>query len=509
MILLFEKASISATSVAAASTGVNLDFWMVPAANLLTVSAIQGQIILYFRDGNPYSETLSTGEALTGSFRFATITFNVTTGKESEVAENFYKFILAGPKAIVPIPSVRQIFKFSNVTSEYADIPDIVNIDNIRRYTTYDAITGTGSGGLPIGGDLDQVLTKLSSVDGDVDWVYPHTLYIRVRNTSGGTLPKGTPVHATGVTGTVPDVIAADAAIPSAMPATYVLNESIADNAQGVAIIVGTITGVNTSAFSAGDVVFVAAGGGFTNVKPTGTNLIQNLGVVTRSNVTTGSGVVYGAGRSNDVPNLPTGKFFIGSATNTVESAYTLPTADGTSNQVLTTNGAGAVTFQSANPLVVYSDANKIDHTGSTSNTLMTSFLLPANSLDVGDLFYLLARTNRSAPQSANANIRYYVNTANSLSGATLIGTGPQMGSTARYGAFERTYAILNQTTNTNAFGATSLILTDIATTTILPSTLAVDWTADQYIIIAGQLANIADTISVIYFFAEITKQKV
>jgi hypothetical protein len=83
------------------------------------------------------------------------------------------------------------------------------------------------------------------------------------------------------------------------------------------------------------------------------------------------------------------------------------------------------------------------------------------------------------------------------------------MASTARYGAFERTYAILNQTTDTNAFGATSLILTDITTTTILPSTLAVDWTAAQYIIIAGQLGNIADTISVIYFFAEITKQKV
>ena len=200
--------------------------------------------------------------------------------------------------------------------------------------------------GILSGGDVDQVLTKLSSVDGDVDWLYPHTLYIRVRNLSGGTLAKGTPVHATGVTGNVPDVIAADAAIPSAMPATYVLNESIANNAQGIAIITGTITGIDTSAFSAGDVLYVAAGGGFTNVKPTGTSLIQNLGVVTRSNVSTGSGVVYGAGRSNDVPNLPSGKFFIGSATNTQESSYTLPTADGTSGQVLTTDGSGAVTFQ-------------------------------------------------------------------------------------------------------------------------------------------------------------------
>jgi hypothetical protein len=160
------------------------------------------------------------------------------------------------------------------------------------------------------------------------------------------------------------------------------------------------------------------------------------------------------------------------------------------------------------NPTVVYSNASKIDHTGSTSNTLMTRFLLPANTLDDGDLLYLLARTNRPSPQATNANIRYYVNTVNSLSGATLIGTGAQMSSTAKYSVLERTYAVLNQTTNTNAFGATTLILSDMFTTTLTPATLAIDWTVDQYIIIAGQLANVADTISVIYFFAEVTKQE-
>ena len=161
------------------------------------------------------------------------------------------------------------------------------------------------------------------------------------------------------------------------------------------------------------------------------------------------------------------------------------------------------------NPTVVYSNASKIDHTGSTSNTLMTSFLLPANTLDVGDLLCLIARTNRPSPQATNANIRYYVNTVNSLSGATLIGSGAQMSSTAKYSVLERTYAVLNQTTDTNAFGASSLILSDMFTTTLTPSTLAIDWTAAQYIIIAGQLANVADTISVIYFFAEVTKQEI
>ena len=494
-LFIFRK-ELTPNSVVTEDQGVNLDFLAIPADSLANIAAVKGQIILSFKDGNDFSDSGLTNSTST-TLKFCNVTLSVVADKEYSVVQALWDRATKHTESTII---------FDNTSKKYIN-ENILRVTSIIRSES-PAFSSSG-GGTPAGGDLDQVLTKLSSVDGDVDWLYPHTLFLTVRNVSGGTLPKGTPVHATGVTGTVADVIAADAAIPSAMPATYVLNQSIANNAQGIAIIVGTITGVDTSSFSPGDVIFVAAGGGYTNVKPTGTNLIQNIGVVTKSNVTTGSGVIYGSGRSNDVPNLPTGKFFIGSATNTTQSVYTLPTADGAAGQQLQTDGAGAVTFQTPNPNVVYSDANKVDHTGSTSNTLMTSFLLPANSLDVGDLFYLLARTNRPSPQTTNANIRYYVNTVNSLSGATLIGSGAQMSSTARYSVLERTYAILNQTTDTNAFGASSLILSDMFTTTLTPSTLAIDWTAAQYIIIAGQLANVADTISVIYFFAEITKQKV
>jgi hypothetical protein len=160
------------------------------------------------------------------------------------------------------------------------------------------------------------------------------------------------------------------------------------------------------------------------------------------------------------------------------------------------------------NPTVVYSNASKIDHTGSISNTLMTSFLLPENTLDDGDLLYLLARANRPSPQAGSASIRYYVNTVNSLSGATLVGTGINMASSSRYSVLERSYAVLDQLSNTNAFPTGSPILSDITSSASLAATLAIDWTVDQYIIIAGQLANVADTISVIYFFAEVTKQE-
>lgn len=170
----------------------------------------------------------------------------------------------------------------------------------------------------------------------------------QVKNVSGGQLLKGTPVHAVTYatpSGQLAYVIAARADTPSAMPATFVLNEDLNDEAEGEALVVGLISGIDTSAFTAGDIVYVGETGGYTNVKPTGTNLIQNIGIVIKSHASNGSGMVYGSGRSNDVPNLPDGKFFIGSSTNTQASVYTLPTSDGTSGQALITDGSGSVTF--------------------------------------------------------------------------------------------------------------------------------------------------------------------
>ena len=163
-----------------------------------------------------------------------------------------------------------------------------------------------------------------------------------VKNVSGGELTKGTPVHAVldGASGNLAYVIAARADTPSAMPATFVLNETLADEAEGEAIITGLISGVDTDAFTPGDVLYVGETGGYTNVKPTGTNLIQNLGIVLKSHPSNGSGIVYGAGRSNDVPNLAEGHFFIGSATNTQESTYSLPTSDPSDGETLVYDSA-------------------------------------------------------------------------------------------------------------------------------------------------------------------------
>ena len=137
-------------------------------------------------------------------------------------------------------------------------------------------------------------------------------LIIGVKNTSLVTLPKGTPVYATGVTGENINIESASNASSATMPAIGLLNEQLSPNQTGQAILNGRIIGVNTDGFTAGQPVYVNSDGDFTQTKPTGTALIQNVGVVGKVNATEGEIIVVGAGRSNDVPNITEGYAWVG-----------------------------------------------------------------------------------------------------------------------------------------------------------------------------------------------------
>lgn len=131
---------------------------------------------------------------------------------------------------------------------------------------------------------------------------------VGVKNVSGGTLTKGTPVHQTGTAGNNMEVVAARADTASLTPAVGILAQDLADQAEGYAIISGRMQGVNTSSFSEGDVVYLGPTGGYTTTKPTSVNhAIQNLGIVTKVHATNGGIVVLGAGRANDIPNFVAG----------------------------------------------------------------------------------------------------------------------------------------------------------------------------------------------------------
>jgi len=205
--------------------------------------------------------------------------------------------------------------------------------------------TGPAGEGFVSGGSENQFIQKNSSVDYDTKWsaytlpaadgddgqvlttngaatvtfAYPKTIAEDVKNVSGGPLVKGTPVHVTGSVGNLAEVIAADAA--TNYPAHFVLNEDLADDQEGLGIAIGFINNVDVpdaSIYTEGQTVYLGESGGWTTTKPTGANAIQNLGIIIKVNVTGGgpagkiSGIIMGAGRANDVPNIATGNIWAG-----------------------------------------------------------------------------------------------------------------------------------------------------------------------------------------------------
>lgn len=145
-----------------------------------------------------------------------------------------------------------------------------------------------------------------------------------VRNDEGSALSVGDPVYAIGEVGSsgVIRVGKADASDANKMPAIGILDQNLSTNATGTTTLVGVFN-TNISGFTGvepGQVLYVANGGGLTNVKPSGeSNLLQNVGIVLKTNEenTMVQGLqVTVVGRTNATPNLDHNAIFLGDSTN-------------------------------------------------------------------------------------------------------------------------------------------------------------------------------------------------
>lgn len=210
-----------------------------------------------------------------------------------------------------------------NTTSEtsatYANVATAIYTWLVNLYT---AITALASGYLlqSSGTNIESsgilaadVVTATSTttltnktLDSFTNTISADDTHVQVRNESGGTLLKGTPVYASGysVGQDVVLVSAADATSDATMPALGLVEADIANNATGGVITSGRLNGLSTNAYDVLDELYVAVGGGLTATRPTGTAKIQNVGIVLRDHPSQGIIEISGAGRTNDVPNF-------------------------------------------------------------------------------------------------------------------------------------------------------------------------------------------------------------
>jgi len=166
-------------------------------------------------------------------------------------------------------------------------------------------------------------------------------------NNTGSTIAKGAAVYISGYT-TDTQISLSDNSSAATMPCFGLTSDAIANGATGVVVTAGELSGVNTSSFTEGDELYVGTAGALTATKPTGTALIQKVAKVAKA-AASGDLLVMGAGRVNDLPNLPDGNIWIGDAsgvpqdkTLTAGTNVTI-TEDSTTVTIAATGGGGGI----------------------------------------------------------------------------------------------------------------------------------------------------------------------
>jgi len=114
---------------------------------------------------------------------------------------------------------------------------------------------------------------------------------VRVRNQTGATIPDGTVVYVNGATGNTPTIALAIATAFNTADIIGVTTTSIANNDFGYVTINGLVNGLDTSAFTEGQAVFLSAtsAGTYTATEPIAPNYSVQVGVVLRANPSNGT----------------------------------------------------------------------------------------------------------------------------------------------------------------------------------------------------------------------------
>ena len=159
--------------------------------------------------------------------------------------------------------------------------PDFIQFDT--------AATVTGSvGKLWYDGGDGSLVTRLKG--NNVDLQVGQENVVLVYNGTGSTIAKGKVVAVSGAQGQRPSVVLADADSEAlSAPTLGVTAEDIANGAEGFVATFGVIRGIDTSAFTAGDDVYLSqTAGGFTATRPSAPAHTVFLGWVVKVNASSG-----------------------------------------------------------------------------------------------------------------------------------------------------------------------------------------------------------------------------
>ena len=214
------------------------------------------------------------------------------------------------------------------------------------------------------------------------------------RNTTGSTITKGQLVGYNGSTGQRPNVALALASNINLMPAVAMAATDVANNAFGIFTVVGRIEGIDTSAFSEGDALYVSSStaGGLTATEPLHPNILQSIGTVENSHATQGAILINIAPfKGNQESGTIRDLFKIGDDTTDADKVLAFAIGNGSTDPKIQYDTATSK-LQFSNDGTTFEDIGSggggdFDPTLGTENpVLFDEFLAERDGLMIGDL---------------------------------------------------------------------------------------------------------------------------
>ena len=258
-----------------------------------------------------FVKVIGTGDMVTNTFtgNGSTAAYTLTTNPDTE--ENTIVFVDG-------VYQEKDTYTVSGTTLTFdANVPNGASIEVVigsRNVTLSDVNDLDISGDLTVAGE--STFTGDAEFTGDIIGQLRGPVSFKAQ--AGENISKGEAVYISGLSGNTTVVSLADADDSNKMPAFGIAAVTATSGNPIDVINFGALSGIDTSSFSEGDELFVdTTAGALVNTAPTGeSSAIQKIAKVTRSDASAGSITIMGAGRSNAVPNLNSGRIFYGNGSN-------------------------------------------------------------------------------------------------------------------------------------------------------------------------------------------------
>ena len=309
------------------------------------------------------------------------------------------------------------------------------------------------------------------------------TIVREVKNMTGATLTKGTVVYISGANGNKALVSKALATTDALSSRTFgLLQSNISNNGLGNCVIMGDLSGLDTSTFAEGDQLYLSGvtAGTYTATKILAPTHLVYVGKVTRSHPTLGQ-IEVGIQNGYELSEI-----------------HDVALSSEENNQVLTYETSTDLWKNKSIGTILgytpyrYVDTTRTNVSGTLTESILNTIVINPNSFNANDLMKVMWK-NAKTTNLATMTIRLRSNTTNTLTGATLLATS-SMGTANRSSIYLRHFDLIAGTIS--GFDSGTAIGSDLTVSASNPSVNVYDTTSVLYLFTTIQLGNVGDTVT-------------